>query len=545
MKKAIVLLRVSSDGQTRRAGSEEGYSLENQRQACYEEASRREAEVVRPFIASAESASKGAYRTLIEAIDFVQESGDIDYLIVHKLDRFARDELTQFTALAQLRAAGCQLVSVVENIDESPQGMLIAGILGSINAYESRNTARRVLDGLTTKARQGGTPKRAPLGYLNVRTWDGSNDIRTVEIDSERAPLIRWAFTVYATGEFTLNELVEELWERGLRTRPTGKRPPAKVCRSTLSRLLKDPYYVGVVRYRGVDYEGNHPTFIDRATFEQVQLVLENHHLAGEKHWRHANHLKGTVFCGYCGERLRFTQVRGRRGGLYRYFMCGTRHGGKTCQQVYLAEAAVEEAVARYYASTVRFDAERVATLETRLVDAFEQIIKYRRKQLSGDRRLIVRLETERRRLLDAHLAGAVPLDLFSAKQQEIAAKLMSAQRKVDAAERSNESAMSGLGLARKLLHKAGEAYYEADSIAQRSWNQTFFARLFVKPDETGEPQVSAAELTEPFAQLLSEDLATSLERMAKPQPAAFAAGGSNVEQIVETAGIEPASAIA
>lgn len=540
MTKAIVLLRVSSTGQTKRAGADEGYSLPVQRRGCFTKAEQLEAEVVEEFVAPAESASKGTYRTLRKILDLITERGDISYLIVYKLDRFARDERANFEALAELKTAGCQLVSVTENIDETPQGMLLTGILASINAFESRNLGKRVLDGLTQKARSGGTPKRVPLGYKNVRTWDGANDIRFVEVDEQRGPLIHWAFTVYATGEMTLNELVEELWDRGLRTRPTSRRPAGKVARSTLARLLKDPYYVGVVRYNGVDYAGDHPTFIDKGTFLQVQQVLENHHVAGDKHWRHSNHLKGTVYCGHCGGRLRFTQVRGRRGGSYRYFVCGTRHSGEQCEQPYLAEDRVEEAVARYYASTVRFDAARLAKLEAELSGAFRHIIEYRDRQVASERVQVGRLEGERRRLLDAHLAGAVPLDLFSEKQREIAAKLTRVQDTIAAAERSNEAAMDGLELARKLLHKAGDAYREADSLAQRAWNQAFFTRLFLKSDDDGDPQVVSAELTDPFAQLLSEDLAEAVAGVQGASPAALAAGGSNVDQIVDAGGTRP-----
>jgi site-specific DNA recombinase len=544
MRQAITLLRVSSAGQTRRAGSDEGYSIELQRRGCHDKAKSVEAEVVREFLAPAESASKGLYPSLKELLAFVRERGDIDYLIVYKLDRFARDELTHFSALGELRAAGCRLISVTENVDDTPEGMMLNGMLATMNAFFSRDLARKILGGNIQKARGGGTPKRAPLGYLNVRRWEGANDIRSIEVDPERAPLIKWAFTAYSTGEYTLNELVEELWERGLRSRPTSKRPAAKVPRSTIARLLQDPYYIGVVHYRGVDYQGTHPVFIDPGAFQQVQQVLDSHRTSGEKHWRHVNHLKGTVYCGYCGGRLRFTQVKGRRGGLYRYFVCGTRHSGSTCEQAYLNEHRVEEAVGRYYARVVRFDADRISQLQERLLEAFDRVLTYRDQQLAVERKRLAELDTERRRLLDAHLADAVPLDLFSEKQREIGVKLAAIQNKLSAAEHSYESAQRGLRLACRLLSRAGEAYSEADSVTQRAWNQAFFKRLYVRPSEDGEPEVVRAELTEPFVQLLSEDLIAGLKKMHN-QRSTLLAGGSNVDQIVETAGIEPASAVA
>lgn len=54
---------------------------------------------------------------------------------------------------------------------------------------------------MSQKAKTGGTPGKAPLGYRNIgrRTPEGREE-RTVEIDPERAELITWAFLVFATG---------------------------------------------------------------------------------------------------------------------------------------------------------------------------------------------------------------------------------------------------------------------------------------------------------------------------------------------------------
>ena len=81
-KQAFVLLRVSSSGQTRRAGSEEGYSIEGQRDACNRKADSLDASVAQEFIAPAESASRGFYKTLKELIAALKLRSDIDYVIV-------------------------------------------------------------------------------------------------------------------------------------------------------------------------------------------------------------------------------------------------------------------------------------------------------------------------------------------------------------------------------------------------------------------------------------------------------------------------------
>src|SRR5690606_34736567 len=111
----------------------------------------------------------------------------------------------------KLQEAGVKLISVTEQIDETPQGMLTMSLLGAVNAYRSRDDGRKIKEGLVKKAQLGGTPTRAKIGYLNTRRWDGANDIRTITLDPDRAHHLRWAFEAYATGDISLTELADLL----------------------------------------------------------------------------------------------------------------------------------------------------------------------------------------------------------------------------------------------------------------------------------------------------------------------------------------------
>jgi hypothetical protein len=72
-----------------------------------------------------------------------------------------------------------------------------------------------------------------------------------------------------------------------------------------------------------------------------------------------------------------------------------------------------------------------------------------------------------------------------------------------------------------------------------RAWNQAFFTKLYIASDVDGNPAVAAAELSEPFGQLLSKDLAKDAKAVANANPAAFAAGGPNVDHVVDSAALE------
>src|SRR5262249_16418300 len=150
-------------------------------------------------------------------LERVRTRHDVDYVIVWKVDRFARNRRDDANMLFELKAYGAQLVSATENIDQTPAGQLMHGMLASFSEYYSRNLAAEVAKGTTQKAKRGGTPGTAPLGYLNIIERADGREVRTIVVDPDRSPLIRWAFETYATGYYSLSDLTELLEARGLR----------------------------------------------------------------------------------------------------------------------------------------------------------------------------------------------------------------------------------------------------------------------------------------------------------------------------------------
>ena len=105
---------------------------------------------------------------------------------MHKIDRFARSLEDDVALRMRIRDAGAKLVSATENIDATPAGMMLHGILATMAEFYSQNLATEVRKGLQQKAKQGGTPGLAPIGYLNVREVIDGREIRTILPDPER-----------------------------------------------------------------------------------------------------------------------------------------------------------------------------------------------------------------------------------------------------------------------------------------------------------------------------------------------------------------------
>jgi DNA invertase Pin-like site-specific DNA recombinase len=242
-------------------------------------------QVVEEFVdrgESAKTANRPGLRALLARID----AGDIDAVVCHKIDRLSRSRADDVQIAMQIRAAGAQLVSATENIDETPSGLLLHGIMSSIAEFYSRNLAAESMKGTTQKAKKGGTPFKAPIGYLNTREWIDGREIRTVIIDPERAPLVQHAFELYATGDYSLLELGAVLGAQGLRSKP-GRRgdPPKPLGPNRLSTMLRNEYYIGIVNYAGSSHKGRHEALIDNGVFDKVQQILDAQRQSGERSW--------------------------------------------------------------------------------------------------------------------------------------------------------------------------------------------------------------------------------------------------------------------
>ncbi len=498
---AVIYLRVSTKEQAERGGEAEGFSIPAQRQACYRKVETLGASVVEEFVDRGESAKSADRPELQRLLQFLRQQ-PVTYVVVHKVDRLARSRADDVMINLAIQKSGARLVPVSENIDETPSGMLLHGIMSAIAEFYSKNLGAEVAKGLTQKAEAGGTTGRAPVGYTNVIYFELGRERRTVEVDPERAPLVRWAFEAYATGDWSLRDLLAELTARGLTTRPTKQRPGGPLVLSHFTRLLRHPYYKGVVRYRGVEYPGRHEPLVNAELWQAVQDVLAAQGYAGEKRRVHHHYLKGSVFCGHCGARLIVDHKTNRHGTRYEYFICSGRHERRTdCQQRAMPIDVVEDLVEREY-RTIRLDealaGELQRLLRTEFMAANEHLVADRARQ----QRRREQLQAEREKLLKAFYAGALPLDLLKSEQDRISRELAAAAGYLQDADDRLQRVLGTLDDALALAQDCYRAYCLAEPKLRRQFNQVFFSQLLVSDDESVD-----GRLAEPFRLLLAPEI--------------------------------------
>lgn len=551
MATAVIYLRVSTKDQAQRGGETEGFSIPAQRDACQKRASSLGADVIMEFIDAGESARSADRPELQLMLKFLQKH-PCDYVIVHKVDRLARNRVDDVEINLAIQRSGAKLVSVTENIDETPSGMLMHGIMSSIAEFYSRNLATETRKGMAQKVKNGGTPGMVPFGYLNVRTRTPEGyEIRTVTLDPDRAEHVRWIFDAYASGEWTMTQIREELERRGITSLPRPKRPPKPMATSHIENILSNRYYLGFVKFEGAWHPGRHEPLIDEETWEKVQAVRAGRVRSREKPQQHPHYLKGTLYCGHCGDMLGIEIVRNGTGTRYPYFYCLGRKTRRTgCNFKAVAITAVEKLVEEHWATRELPDAMRAA-IHQDVRTYLDVLLPYRDKRVRAAERTVKRLTDERDSLLRAHYAGAVPLDQLRSEQDRISSALANAQRELADRQLTRDQLHNSLDSALALLNDSHSLYVGSQARERRAMNQALFERLYIYDEAVD------AQLTDLFELLLAPDLKERLNeeltclavpsRRSTPETSKssnlrpdYQDTSSNFRTLVAATGIEP-----
>lgn len=507
-KFAVSYLRVSTRGQAERGGgADEGFSIPAQREANKKKALSMGAMIGKEFVDRGASAKSADRPELKKMLEYIKENAErVDYVIVHKVDRLARNRGDDIDIMRTLREYGVQLVSASESIDETPAGMLLHGIMSSIAEFYSQNLATEVKKGMSEKVKNGGTVGRAPLGYRNIHRFDDKGrEERTVVLDEERAPLIKLAFEEYATGNWTVESLADHLATYGLTTRTTPKVPSAPIDRKVLHKVLTNPYYKGLVKYRGAYHPGSHPQLVDSELWQRVQDILASH-ANGERTREHPHFLKGSLYCHNCGSRMFINYTKSHTGVRYPYFVCGGRHNKRTdCKQKAVLIEEVERQVAHIY-DRYSFSLTIREPLENFLRDKIHDEKKNYDAELDGLRRERDKLERKRKKLLEAHYDDAIPLDLLKEEQQKIAKQLAAIEHQEKAHEATFEEISERLTDALELVEDCGKTYRLVEDHIKRMMNQAIFSKLWIEEDGH-----VTAEFADPF-NIIMKPLVSVLE---------------------------------
>lgn len=487
-KRAAVYIRVSDRGQLGRDGDADGYSLPAQQKACEEAALKYGASVVKVYVERAESAKTDGRPMLAKMWSEIGDL-DVDYLVVHKLDRFARNRFDDADMVRRLIQLKITLISASENIDDTPQGQMMHGILATLAEYYSNNLAQEVKKGLHEKHAKGGTPFRPPLGYLPKREMVGTQDIRTVVLDEERAELIRRMFDLYATGEWPLIALASQMEALGLTSRPTAKRPAKALGVSAIHKILSNPYYAGIVIYTGKRSAGRHEALVTMEQFAQVQVLLAANR-NGDRLRVHEHFLRGALTCDICGGRLVYGRHRGRTGQYYEYFSCINRvarqHEGATCPSRHYPVLAVERAVENLY-HRLTLTPKQQERLREDVRDMRAGQAAQASMEQARHAKEIADLEDRQRKLLHLYYEDLVTEDVLHVEREELRVQKERAEHLRAMATNIAAADDADLDTALAALLNPRDLYLKGTEAERRALNRAIWAEIRIREEDDDE----------------------------------------------------------
>lgn len=274
-----------------------------------------------------------------------------------------------------------------------------------------------------------------------------------------------------------------ELEARGLTSLPTPKRPSKPIGKSTLQRILTNPYYRGQVRFKGAVYPGAHESLVPKELWYQVQNVLESHVSAADATQLHAHYLKGTIYCGACGSRFIIVNANNGKGRIYPYFVCNGRHSKATsCTRQAILIEDVERLVEKYYES-IQISGEMRQSLAGMVHAEFDHLLAEDSGELESLAKERSGLEEERLVVLRVHYSGAISLELLKEEQMRIEARLDDIKGRLSAHHDEYAAARENLDDCLTLLANVSLIYSRCDNQNRRLCNQAFFRKIFIDQD--------------------------------------------------------------
>lgn len=238
--KVAVYARVSTEEQAK-----EGFSVDAQIDKCKAYCEARGWQVFKIYKDAGYSAGS-MNRPALELMLRDANEQKFDIILVYKIDRFSRNLKDLIMVLEELKTKKINFTSVTEQIDTtSAMGEAFFQIIGVFAQLERGMVKERVKLAFDRKIKIGEVLYRAPLGYVYQ--------------NKKLIPDIR--------NQHKIQEIFE-MWAQGISYKAICDK--FDLSSSTLYQILKNPIYIGKIKYKNELHKGKHKAIISNELFEQI-----------------------------------------------------------------------------------------------------------------------------------------------------------------------------------------------------------------------------------------------------------------------------------
>lgn len=389
MKNVYGYIRVSDVKQM------EGVSLTEQKRIIIEFAQKNNLNIIHFYEENKTAAKRG--RPLFDEMLRNLKNKKAEGVIYHKIDRSARN-LHDWAAIGDLIDMNIEVFFAHESLNMNERGGRLSADIQAVMASDYvRNLRQETIKGLYGRLKQGYYPWKAPIGYLN----NGKGKLKT--IDPVNSILIKKLFELYLNGEYNVRTLSKEMENRGLRnSRGT------KVCKNGITKILKNPFYIGYMKVKGKLYEGNHEPIIDVRIFKDVQKKIKGRFKSNV--FTHNYLFRKQVKCSNCNYVMSGEKQKG-----HVYYRCQT----KGCPTKSLREDVIEDYTKRVL-KTMSLSKEEISMLQELHIEEIGDVKAINKRKIKAYTLQKQQLIRREKRLLDIYLEEGISKEQFENQRNDL-----------------------------------------------------------------------------------------------------------------------------
>ncbi len=366
-----------------------------------------------------------------------------DLVVVKDFDRFARNKSYATKARDDLKKLFIQTYATTTPVEprdpkkydptDDDLGIMVEGFSDTMSELERNKIRSRMMMGKVAVAKAGKIPNNVPYGYKIIRWIDDKNKVqRKIEVDEEKAKIVRWIFDEYIKGRGALN-IAFSLTEKGVKP-PRGQFWRAQA----IKYILRNETYTGKVlwgwrhaeyaknkqrklrEHKGIVEPGNHTAIIPEPIFKlaQKEKAVRGNSQKGRAQISRGL-LTGIAKCIRCGSGVTYLTRHNNRQKknpkwnnttTFEYLCGGYKYSG-ICQRRVMSATKVEE----FVLNQIRTIISNPTARQRLIFDRSGEITSEMENDYTHASKMLAETARRRQRIKEAYEAGVDSLDVYAA----------------------------------------------------------------------------------------------------------------------------------
>ena len=459
--KAIILARVSTKDQMI-----EGQSIPAQLTRAREYA-KRKGLIIKSEYSFDESSIKEHRKKFEKIIEEIKKSKEKVVLIVEAVDRLQRSFKESILLDELIKKDKLEIHFLRENLilNKNSTGAEIQRWDMAVLFAKSYilNISDNVKRSFEYKIKHGEWIGKAPFGYKNVEDINGN---RTIIPDPDRAPLVKKIFEMYATGNYSLLQITEEMKKAGLRSK--FNKPLHK---SVIHHILNNPFYYGMMQVNGRLYPHKYQPLISKFLFDKCQEVMQGYHKKPFKYLAKPFIFRGLIKCKECGCTITPEMHKG-----HIYYSC-TNYKKVHSQKFYIREEKLLDPVSEIL-KNIRLPEKIVHEITEELRKINQTKNEFYQKELLKLKKECEEIEDRISKTFDLLVDGIITKDIYDKKLKEYKEKLAEIEEKMKIYSSQDENFYLTAEIVLNLCNRTYEIFENSEITEKRQILNFLFQNL-------------------------------------------------------------------